>query len=157
MKQVIASETALDFLEKLRPGGPWVLTAIVPDGSTDTVTAKDAEDVRRFVSKNDGKKNLYFSVNPTRTARTSKASKLDIAAIEYSFVDLDPKENETPEAAKTRYLAGLDEFKPPPTAIIDSGNGIQALWRLDEPIKLPEPEAAERCPFRGSGGASRPD
>jgi predicted P-loop ATPase len=143
MKQVIASETALDFLEKLRPGGPWVLTAIVPDGSTDTVTAKDAEDVRRFVSKNDGKKNLYFSVNPTRTARTSKASKLDIAAIEYSFVDLDPKENETPEAAKTRYLAGLDEFKPPPTAIIDSGNGIQALWRLDEPIKLPEPEAAE--------------
>lgn len=143
-----ACKTALDFLEQLRPGGPWVLTAIIPDGLTDTVTAKDAEDIRRFVSNNDGKKNLYFSVNPTRTARTSKASKLDIAAIEYSFVDLDPKENETPDAAKTRYLAGLEAFKPAPTAIIDSGNGIQALWRLDEPIMLPEPETVEN-PQRG--------
>jgi predicted P-loop ATPase len=144
----LASETALDFLEKLRPGGPWVLTAIIPDGLTDTVTANNAEEVRRFVGKNDGKKNLYFSVNPTRTTRTSKASKLDIAAIEYSFVDLDPKEKEAPDVAKSRYLAGLEAFKPAPTAIIDSGNGIQALWRLDEPIILPEPTAVEN-PQRG--------
>ncbi len=138
-----AAETALDFLEKLRPGGPWVLTAIIPDGLTDTITAKSADDVRRFVRNNNGKKNLYFSVNPTRTARTSKASKLDIAAIEYSFVDLDPKGNETPEAAKVRYLAGLEIFNPAPIAIIDSGNGVQALWRLDEPIILPEPQLVE--------------
>ena len=134
-----SAETAFNFLEKLRPGGPWVLTAIKPDGPTETVTAFKAEDVRKFVSKNDGKKNLYYSVNPTRTARTSKASKLDISAIEYSFTDLDPNGNETSEAAKARYLTGLATFQPLPTAVIDSGNGVQALWRLAEPIVLPEP------------------
>lgn len=133
------AETACSFLEQLRPGGPWVLTAIKPDGPTETITAFKPEDVRRFVSKNDGKKNLYYSVNPTRTARTNKASKLDIAVIEFCFVDLDPQLNEVPEIAKARYLAGLEIFEPVPTAIIDSGNGVQSLWRLAEPIKLPEP------------------
>ena len=31
---------SVEFLEKLRPGGPWVLTAIVPDGMPTTITAK---------------------------------------------------------------------------------------------------------------------
>jgi predicted P-loop ATPase len=134
-------ETALSFLEQLRPGGPWVLTAIIPDGLTETITARSPHDARRFVRKNDGKKNLYYSVNPTRTTRITKASKLDIAVIEFSFVDLDPQPNETAEIAKIRYLAGLEKFEPAPTAIIDSGNGIQALWRLSEPIMLPNPVA----------------
>jgi predicted P-loop ATPase len=134
-----SAETALSFLEQLRPAGPWVLTAIIPDGSTDTVTACNPDDVRKFIRQNAGKKNIYFSVNPTRTTRTTKASKLDIAAIEFSFVDLDPQPNESTEIAKNRYLAGLEKFEPAPTAIIDSGNGIQALWRLTEPITLPTP------------------
>jgi hypothetical protein len=142
MSQKKATE-ALSFLEQLRPGGPWVLTAIIPDGLTETITAHSADEVRKFVCKNDGKKNLYYSINPTRTARTTKASKLDIAAIEYSFTDLDPKDNETPEAAKARYFAGLELFQPAPTAIIDSGNGVQALWRLVEPINLPKPVAVK--------------
>jgi predicted P-loop ATPase len=134
-----SEEIALHFLEQLRPGGPWILTAIKPDGLTETITANGPTEVRRFVLENNGHKNLYYSVNPTRTARTTKASKLDIAVIEFSFVDLDPKPNETPDAAKKRYLAGLENFEPAPTAIIDSGNGVQALWRLAEPIVLPEP------------------
>ena len=64
-------------------------------------------------------RNLYYSVNPTRKAMTSKAAKTDIAAIEYLLADLDPKQDETSEAAKARYLAALDELKPAPTAIID--------------------------------------
>jgi predicted P-loop ATPase len=139
----IAAQGAANFLEKLRPGGPWVLTAIEPDGATDTITARNAAEVRRFVLNNNGRKNLYFSVNPTRTKLTSKASKLDIAVIEFSFVDLDPRPEETAEAAKARYLAGLETFKPAPTVIIDSGNGVQALWRLSSPIILPEPAATE--------------
>jgi hypothetical protein len=95
------------------------------------------------VLNNNGQKNPYFSVNPTRAALTSKASKLDIAAIEYSFVDLDPRHDERSEDAKARYLAGLGTFEPAPTVIIDSGNGIQALWRLDQPIALPAPITVE--------------
>jgi hypothetical protein len=50
-----------------------------------------------------------------------------------------PEDNETPEVAKTRYLAALKTRKPTCTAIIDSGNGIQALWKLAEPIQLEPP------------------
>jgi len=35
----------VDFLEQLRPGGPWVLTAITPDGPTKTITARTAAEV----------------------------------------------------------------------------------------------------------------
>ena len=71
-----------------------------------------------------------------------KAAKTDIARIEYLPADLDPKPDETPEAAKARYLAGLDALHPAPTAIIDSGNGLNVLLKLAEPIVLPEPVTA---------------
>jgi hypothetical protein len=37
---------------------------------------------------------------------TKKASKKDIAAIEFLLADLDPEDNETTTDAKTRYVAG---------------------------------------------------
>jgi hypothetical protein len=138
---------AAPFLEKLRPGGPWVLTAIVPDGKTMTVTAHTADDVNAFVRVHNGKMNLYYSVNPTRTAMSKKAAKTDIAAIEYVLGDLDPAAGETPEAAKARYLDQLNgASEPRPTAVIDSGNGIQCLWRLSSPIVLGNPINGEFSP-----------
>ena len=133
--------TPVEFLQKLRPGGPSVLTAIIPDAkSTLTITAHTTAEVNAFVSEHGGKANLYYSVNPTRTAMFKKAKKIDIAAIEYALADLDPADGETPEAAKARYLEQLNgAFEPKPTAAIDSGNGIQALWRLQSRIELGEP------------------
>ena len=111
----------------------------------ETITAKTADDVRTFVTKHNGTRNLYYSVNPTRKAMTKKAAKTDIAAIEYLLADLDPKQGETSEAAKVRYLAALDELNRTPTAIIDSGNGIQVLFKLAEPIMLAEPVIVNEC------------
>ncbi len=136
-------QQAIDFLKHLRPDGPWVLTAIIPDGATDTITARDADAVRAFVRTHDGKRNIYYSVNPTRGEMSSKAAKKDIARIEYLLADLDPKEGETPEAAKARYLAALKDGKPAFTAMVDSGNGLQGLWKLVDPIVLPDPAAPE--------------
>ena len=130
----------VDYLESLRPGSPRLLTALDPiTEEIDAVTVKDAEQVRKFVLKHDGTRNLYFGVNPTRRDMFSKPAKTDLAAIEYLFGDLDPKETESTEEAKARYLAELKTYPLTPTAIIDSGNGIQCLWRLQEPIKLAEP------------------
>lgn len=67
-------KVAVDFLQSLRPDGPWVLTAITPDGPIETITARNEMDVCSFVRKHDGKRNIYYSVNPTRTAMTSKAA-----------------------------------------------------------------------------------
>ena len=135
-----AEEVAADFLKQLRPGGPWVLTAIVPDGrTTTTITARDAKAVVAFVRKHDGRRNLYYAVNPLRAAVTKKAAKVDVAAIEYALADLDPEEGESSEAAKARYLEALAAHEPAPTAITDSGNGIQGLWKLRARIELGEP------------------
>jgi hypothetical protein len=133
-------DTALAFLKALRPEGPWVLTAIDPNTQAiETITACTADDVDAFVRKYDGKRNLYYSVNPTRSPLNKKAKKTDIASIEYALADLDPKDGETSDAAKERYLTQLEGvFTPKPTGVVDSGNGIQCLWKLKEPIVLGE-------------------
>jgi hypothetical protein len=61
------------FLQQLRPGGPWVLTAILPDIIPNeppiiTITARTVAEVDAFVNKHNGRRNLYYSVNPTKTA-----------------------------------------------------------------------------------------
>jgi hypothetical protein len=132
-------DEAVDFLERLRPDGPWVLSAIVPDGPIETITALTPSDVRAFSARHDGERNLYFSVNPTREVLSKKATKTDIAAIEYVLADCDPNPGETSADAKARYQAQLETLKPGPTFVIDSGNGIQLLWRLSVPIVLGEP------------------
>ena len=139
---------AVKFLQRLRPQGPWVLTAIVPDGATTTITARNENDVAAFITRYDGKRNLYYSVNPTRTEMNKKAKKTDIAAVEYALADLDPADGETSEAAKTRYLKQLNggSFRPAPTTALDCGNGMQCLWRLKEQIVLGKPVNGKFAP-----------
>lgn len=135
----------LDFLEKLRPGGPWVLVRINPKaprntlGAIETITTSDLALARQFCIQWNGHWNLYFSVNPTRTAVSKKPAKTDIAKIEYLFADCDPAADEQPYQAHARYLSECEKKLPMPTFTLKSGNGLQFLWRLDISIELPEP------------------
>src|SRR5262249_55310421 len=142
------------FLEKLRRDGPSLLTAIVPDGATTTVTVHTADQVKAFVRNHDGKRNLYYSVNPTRTAMSKKAAKKDIAAVEFIHFDGDPRDDETPEQAKARYLKAIEQFTKETgikfTFGIDSGNGIHGLIRLTERIELGPPVKDEKGNFKFS-------
>src|SRR5262245_33681097 len=76
-------DAAVDFLENLRPGGPWVLTAYTADGriTTATVTTEDA--AAAFIRRHGPTRNLYYSVNPLRRPMDKKAAKTDIAAVEF--------------------------------------------------------------------------
>jgi hypothetical protein len=148
------SHVAAKFLEKLRPGGPWVLTAIVPDGKTTTATVYTADQVEAFVRKHNGKRNLYYSVNPTRAPLNKKAAKTDIIAIEFILTDCDPRDDETPEQAKARYRKAIEQFTEE-TGIkfafgIDSGNGIQGAIRLEKRIELKPPVRDEKGELRFS-------
>src|SRR5262249_33646714 len=128
------TEKPEEFLNLLRPNGPWVLVAINPDTpNIETITVTDTAD---FVRRYNGVSNIYYSMNPTRGPMDIKPKKEHIAAVEFICADLDPKKDETAEDAKARYLEALRAFRPLPTAIVDSGNGIQALWRLREPVLL---------------------
>jgi hypothetical protein len=116
--QSSASGVAVEFLEKFRPSGPWVLTAIKPDGPIETITANGADDVRGFVERNNGVRNLYFSVNPTRTTMFSKAAKVDISAIAFVLSDLDPRADERQRRPRlgTSPLLRVSHRRPPPSS-----------------------------------------
>ena len=145
-----AYQVAIDFLERLRPGGPWLLIAIDPtkeesdEGQIEAETVRDANGIRNFIASRIGRFNLYYSLNPTRTAMRKKPAKKDIAAIEYLLADLDPKKGESSAAGQARYLEALKTFEPTPSAIVNSGNGLNVLWKLAEPIVLGEPIQNEK-------------
>jgi hypothetical protein len=128
-------EDSTEFLRKLRPEGPWTLTAIEPDGPIITRTFGQLGEARKFLAEHDGTRNLYYSVNPTKRPVGKKATKADIAAADFVHADLDPHDDEASDAAKERYLKAISQRAPKPTAIVDSGNGIQALGRLEPPVQ----------------------
>ncbi len=120
---------AVNLLQRLRPDGPWVLTA---------KTFTDPERARRFIAKfNRNGWNIYYSLNRTHRAMSSKASKADIAYIDYLHVDADPDKDETPKAFKVRIMREIEQFDPMPTFIVVSGNGLQLLFRLQQPGQGP--------------------
>lgn len=146
---------ALEFLRQLRPEGPWLLTAISsaerrrpetrafqvsePQQATDWLVAMDAE-----------RRNVYYHVNPASDpAVQSKLEKADVGRVEYLHIDVDPRAGEDLAAEQVRILGLLTEKLPAgvpkPTAVVLSGAGVNALWKLEQPITLDstEPTADE--------------
>jgi len=134
--QGIANIEAVEFLQQLRRP-PWILIAITLDSNITAIAAHNVEEADAFISAHNNKDNLYYTVNPTKTALNKKPKKTDIAAVEFLLGDLDPLNDEKSEDAKARYLNQLNgTFEPKPSVIVDSGNGIQCLWKLANPIVL---------------------
>ena len=112
-----AEHPAVGFLEHLRPGGPWVLLAFLPDPAPPdpfiiTITAHSASGVTEFVSKHNGTRNLYYQINPTRTDVFKKTIKTDIDAIEYIQADLDPKTGETIRRCQKTFPRSFRNVQP---------------------------------------------
>lgn len=140
------TDDAVTFLEGWCPGGPWVLTSIIPDGKTETDTfwADDMARMRAWIDERQGVQNIYFTVNRTFRAMKVKPKKLHIRAAHALHVDVDPRVGEDPAAEKERAIKLLRDFKPAPTVIIDSGGGAQGFWLLDGADLPGEPEDETR-------------
>jgi len=141
------TSSAIAFLRALRPGGPWVLWAKQADGPANecrTFGADEADALARWIAeRNAARWNCYYHPNPTRGPTSRKASKADIAAVEFLHADLDPRAGEDVDEERARILRLLGEGRvPEPTAIVSSGGGYNALWRLDEPVPLGDAEDA---------------
>lgn len=111
------------------------LVAIVPDGNTmgrHFGSDRDAA-VAWAAAQNSAGKNVYWTVNAVRPV-DRKPKKSDILAARFVHVDIDPPANDT-EWSKASARQLLQEHQHPPSFIIDSGNGLQAFWRLEEPIE----------------------
>lgn len=139
MSIIPRTDLALEFLKQWRPPGPWILTAIAPDnGQIETKTFKLGQfsEMENWIEKYNGIRNLYFTINPTRTEMDKKPSRTDISEICCLFVDCDPRVGESLEEEQKRILKTLTEFLPRPSIIISTGGGAQAFWLLEEPIVL---------------------
>ena len=126
---------AIGFLKNWRKGGPWVLTAIPPNGgNTSTKTFAPAQEtiMKSWIDANQGKFNLYFTVNPIFHPMNKKPKKSDIRGLAGLHVDVDPRVGEDLQSERDRALKILRAFEPIPTVIIDSGGGYQGFWLLDE-------------------------
>jgi P4 family phage/plasmid primase-like protien len=144
---------AIAFLRLIAPQGPWIPMAIhaaTEAPVVDTFMPEREGAAFAWISERQGSENLYFVVNEARGPLRKKPSKDDMALGRLLFADCDPK---TPGPAsdpavaeeRARIRARLEACDPPPTYIIDSGNGFQALWALAEPTPdLDAVEAANR-------------
>ena len=74
-----AADSALEFLMRLHPGGPWQLSAINPNINNDikTVTATTTDQARGFTNHYNGNRNLCYAPNPVRV-KDKKASKAEV-------------------------------------------------------------------------------
>mgnify|MGYP003637050228 CR=1 FL=1 len=131
--------TSFDFLRGLRHTGPWVLSSIHPEtGAIRTKACMSQENVHEFLTVNFDC-NIYYSLNPVIRPEDKKASRENIAAVEYLHVDIDPRAGETFEDEQKRIkklVHDLPEGIPVPTGIINSGGGYNLIWKLTRPISI---------------------
>jgi hypothetical protein len=124
------------FLASLRTG-PHVLTHIHPDThhvSSRCFARADDPDLPAFLAHAvETGAGVYFGLNPPKTDADKKTKKEDIARIEWLHVDLDPQPGVPREEARQAITDKLDSLEgdAAPSIVIDSGNGFQAMWRLD--------------------------
>ncbi len=135
----IDPEAASAFLAQWYGSSPRQLVSIVPDGgiSAKCIWPQTPEVERDWLKQQMARRaNCYFHVNQPCWAQDKKAEKSDIREVRALHVDIDPRADETPDECKARAKKVLASFDPPPSVVIDSGNGLQAFWLLDETLKI---------------------
>jgi len=127
---------AIQFLKTFHPNGPWVLSAIVPDGPivTQSFWPSSEADAHKWIKKYNGKRNLYFTVNLPGHAMDKKPARRDISSVGYLHVDIDARVGEDLNGELNRILGlvttDLPDDVPEPTVIVFTGGGYQCYWRL---------------------------
>lgn len=135
-------EEAIAFLQMLYRNGPWTLVAIHPDSGkiiAKTFRTGDDTTVAARIAERNSDHNLYYQLNPTISDLSKKARREDIREVAFLHADLDARAGEDFASERSRIFALLQNppaHVPPPTFIVDSGNGAQALWKLSTPIPV---------------------
>ena len=111
------------------------LAAITPDGViSGKYFGSDVEAATNWVvDQNAQGRGLYYTTNKCHAGVTNKPNKQDIRKARLAHVDIDPpKDGSAFDKAAT--ICALEALPTPPTFIVDSGNGVQALWKLEEDV-----------------------
>ena len=135
------TESAVHFLRLFHPDKRWSVTAIDPETrAIETKTFQDDSLLRNWIERFNGNRNLYFAVNPTLRDLSKKAELTDVAELRYLHVDIDPRAGEDLSSERERCLHLLTDKLPNgipvPTAVVFSGGGFQAFWKLVTPMVI---------------------
>jgi hypothetical protein len=153
------TDHAIEFLQNWH--GIWVLTAIDPASGwieTRSFGKRTPDAARAWIDKWQGRRNLYFQVNrsPGDLDLNKKARREDIIEALALHVDVDPRKEHDKETERQRILAAGRAHQPPPTVLVDSGNGYGFYWRLrgggDQTYDLDGAEARNRALAQDLGG-----
>ena len=143
-----SSQLAIEFLRHMLPEGPWVLTAInpaAPKGAIKTKTRTfgpgSKSNAITWIDHHNGKWNLYFTGNGVRQPMFKKPERADISELRFLHVDIDPAKDKDLAEERKRIEAlllgdGRPQHVPIPTVTVFSGGGLQAFWKLKEPLRL---------------------
>lgn len=130
------------FLDCIHPGRLRVVTGIALDKKhlpTATFRPDQGAEFAQWVNAcAKMPANLYFSVAEPMGPASKKMDRTDCARVWHLHVDIDPHDGKDLQAEQARILQLLRNPPglPPPTGIIFSGAGYQALWALAEPIEI---------------------
>jgi RepB DNA-primase from phage plasmid len=148
------------------------LVAILPDSNSvhaKTFIKDEVEDACNWIADHQlTGRNIYFQPNETSPNCVRKPRKADMVAVNCRFADIDPDDEHYPlidERYRLRQLAEHLSRDPSvaPTAIIDSGSGVQLLWAvtrepLDEAVvSRVEAETRDIEAALGAGGTHNVD
>jgi hypothetical protein len=138
-------DLSMEFLQKWKPGGSWVLTSIAVDKKNiETKTFHDLKEVQKWLESVGTDRNVYFQVNSCRYDVLSKPSRADILSCDVLHCDIDARAGEPLQDELTRILAlcqNPPQGLPKPTVVVYSGGGYQIYYRLMEPVDLNGDEA----------------
>ena len=111
--------------------GPTTLIAIPQDGGTPIgqwFDRMDVAGVTKWVRRtNDAGYNIYFQINSTRAGLNKKGRKDDIEFLCNIGIDGDAKDGHTYAGV----LKAINNSLLPPTDIVMTGGGYQALWKMN--------------------------
>ncbi|MDO6483569.1 primase-helicase family protein [Shimia thalassica] len=94
-------------------------------------------------------RNIYFHANPVIEGHSTKAGKEKLGPCDMAQADLDPDGSGSSFKERRQKLQqrveALQNGSNPPTVLIDSGNGYNALWRLSKPLGAAEYDLANQA------------
>lgn len=139
---------AIAFLSWLMQGAPLHLERMNSVGEEKPVTgfylADDTSSAEKFAGSNNGtdrQRNIYFL--PNAEFGTGKRGKKNLSAVRFLHADLDAKDYPGTFSEQLERIVGLlldpkvrPKTVPAPSAVIFSGGGYQAFWRLEEPVDV---------------------
>ena len=118
------------------------LVGIIPDGATTARTfSYDDERMADWITRHQQNGcNVYFQANETKPDCAKKPAKGELISALCRFADIDPLDDLFPFADERHRLGRVAAYPIedpdfPPTALIDSGNGLQPIWAVErEPL-----------------------